>query len=504
MKALLCETLGSPKQLMLCEIPSPFITDDQVLIAVKACGVNFPDNLIIQGKYQFKPELPFSPGGEVAGEIIAVGKNVTNLKKGMRVLALCGWGGFAEEVAVDVNRVLPIPDQMDMINAAGTLYNYGTSYYALKQKGAVKPGETVLVLGAAGGVGLAAVEIAKKMGAIVIACASTNEKLEICKSKGADFTINYLQEDFKKSIQEITQKKGVDIVYDPVGGIYAEPALRSMAWNGRYLVVGFASGTIPELPFNLALLKGCSVIGVFWGAFAEREQKENQKNLGELVNLIINSQLELHHHKIYSLENADEALQDLLDRKVIGKAIIKIGDWDEKPIEPITIEAAPISHINVTTSSLIPFVFKNKYALKNHIGQNLGTTTWLKISQKRIQQFADATLDFQWVHLDTEKAKTFLPGGKTMAHGYLTMSLASQFFYQLISIENIKSFVNYGINKARFISPVQVDSEIRMNASISNVEELPNGSIKLFLNCSIEIKGQEKPAYVAEIISMIF
>ncbi|MCX6205406.1 MAG: zinc-binding dehydrogenase [Bacteroidetes bacterium] len=504
MKAILCENFGGPKQLVLQEIPSPLIKDDQVLIAIKACGVNFPDNLIIQGKYQFKPELPFSPGGEVAGEIVSIGKNVTYLKKGMRVLALCGWGGFAEEVAVDANRVLPIPDQMNMINAAGTLYNYGTSYYALKQKAAIKPGETVLVLGAAGGVGLAAVELAKKMGAIVIACASTNEKLEICKSKGADFTINYLQEDLKKSVQEITNKKGVDIVYDPVGGTYAEPALRSMAWNGRYLVVGFASGTIPELPFNLALLKGCSIIGVFWGAFAEREQKENQKNLGELVNLLLSSQLKQHHHKIYSLENAAEALQDLLDRKVIGKAIIKIGEWVEKTIEPIPIEASPISDLKETASSTIPVVFKNKSELKNHIGQNLGTTTWLKITQERIQQFADATLDFQWVHLDTEKAKTFLPGGKTIAHGYLTMSLASQFFYQLISIENINSFVNYGINKARFISPVQVDSEIRMTASITQVEELPNGSTKLFLNCSIEIKGQEKPAYVAEIISMIF
>ncbi|MEI8074288.1 MAG: zinc-binding dehydrogenase [Bacteroidota bacterium] len=504
MKALLCENFGSPKQLMVRDTASPTINENQVLIAVKACGVNFPDNLIIEGKYQFKPELPFAPGGELSGTIISVGKNVTQFSKGMRVLALSGWGGFAEEVAVDANRVFPLPEEIDYLSAAGTLYNYGTSYYALKQKAAIKSGETILILGAAGGVGLAAVELAKLMGAKVIACASTNEKLAICKEKGADFTINYLQEDLRKKIQEITNNQGVDIVYDPVGGLFAEPAIRLMAWKGRYLVVGFASGNIPAIPLNLALLKGCSIIGIFWGSFAEKEPIESLKNMGELVNWMIAGKLKQHRYKIYSLENAADALQDLLERKVIGKAIIKIGDWVEEQIEKSIQQSIPNQEPIKNDSNQIPSIFKDKSVLKDHIGKNLGTTAWLKMTQERINQFAEATMDFQWVHIDTEKAKKYLPAGKTIAHGYLTMSLASHFFYQLISIENINSFVNYGVNKARFISPVPVDSDIRMTASIQDVAELSNGAVKLFLNCSIEIKGQEKPAYVAEIISMIF
>ncbi len=504
MKALLCESFGSSEQLLLKDIDTPVVNDNQVLIAVKACGVNFPDNLIIEGKYQFKPELPFAPGGEVSGIILSVGKNVKKLSEGMRVLALCGWGGFAEKVVVDANRVFPIPAQMDFLHAAGTLYNYGTSYYALKQKAAVQPGETVLVLGAAGGVGLAAVELAKMMGATVIACASSEEKLAICKSKGADHTILYDQDDLKKRIKEITNNKGVDIVYDPVGGTFAESALRSMAWNGRYLIVGFASGVIPELPFNLALLKGVSIMGIFWGSFAEKEPMENLKNLSELVHLFSIGKLTQHHYKIYALENAADALKDLKQRKVIGKAIIKIGDWEEKMMESIAHDPAPIANTTLKTEENPPVIFKSKTELKHHIGKNLGTTQWLEITQARINEFAEATMDFQWVHIDADKAASHLPGGKTIAHGYLTMSLASQFLYQLISIEKINSFVNYGINKARFINPVQVGSEIRMQASISHVEEMPNNGTKLFLNCSIEIKGQEKPAYVAEIISLIF
>ncbi len=503
MKALLCEKLGGPGQLSLKQIDAPIINDNQVLIAVKACGVNFPDNLIIEGKYQFKPELPFSPGGEVSGKVLAIGKNIKHLSVGMRVLALCGWGGFAEEVAVDANRVFPIPETLSYLNAAGTLYNFGTSYYALKQKANLKVGETILILGAAGGVGLAALELAKLMGATVIACASSTDKLEICKSKGADHTINYQTEDLRKRLQEITNNKGVDVVYDAVGGKYAEPALRSMAWKGRYLVVGFASGAIPELPFNLVLLKGCAVMGIFWGSFAEKEPVENFKNNAELVNWIVNGEIKPHLHKIYTLENASEALQDLLDRKVIGKAIIKVGTWEEN-ISSIKKQEATEQLESTNQSIEIPTVFKNKSDLKKYIGKSLGTNAWLTMTQERINQFADATMDFQWVHIDTEKAKQLLPGGKTIAHGYLTMSLASHFFYELISIEKINSFVNYGVNKARFISPVQVGNEIRMSAHISQVEELANGSVKLFLNCTIEIKGQEKPAYAAEVISMIF
>lgn len=327
MKAILCTSYGLPNALELKEVPSPKIEPDQVLIQVKACGVNFPDLLIIQNKYQFKPTLPFSPGGEVSGVILSIGNHVKNLKAGDRVIALCGWGGFAEEVAVNAKRVFLLPSEMDFITGASTLYTYGTSYHALKDRAALQSGETLLVLGAAGGVGLAAVELGKIMGAIVIAATSTEEKLSVCKQKGADFTINYSNEDIKTRVKEITDDKGVDVVFDPMGGEVAETALRSIAWKGRYLVVGFASGDIPKFPNNLSLLKGCSIVGVFWGSFSEREPENNLKNLNELMQLIKTGKIIQHIHRIFPLEDAAHALTELLERKVKGKAVVKIGNW---------------------------------------------------------------------------------------------------------------------------------------------------------------------------------
>lgn len=326
MKAIQCQVHGLPESLLFVDVQVPSIDASEVLIQVKACGVNFPDVLIIQNKYQFKPALPFSPGGEVSGVIAAVGENVKHLKVGDRVIALCGWGGFAEYVAVKSSRVFPMPDGLDFIHAAGTLYTYGTSYHALKDRAQLKDGETLLVLGAAGGVGLAAVELGKVMGATVIAAASKEDKLSICKEKGADYVINYSKEELRTRIKEITQDKGVDVVYDAVGGSLAESALRSIAWKGRYLVVGFTSGEIPSFPANLALLKGASIVGVFWGSFAEREPKQSVQNFAELVAWIKEGKINQHIHKIYSLQQAPQALQDLIDRKVIGKAVVRISE----------------------------------------------------------------------------------------------------------------------------------------------------------------------------------
>lgn len=264
MKAILCQSHGLPETLQLANAPVPKPEPAGVVVNVRACGVNFPDVLIIQNKYQVKPPLPFSPGGEVSGEIAAVGDKVKHLKVGDRVMALCGYGGFAGQVAVPAKFVIPIPPGMGFIDASCSLYTYGTSYHALKDRAALKAGETLLVLGAAGGVGLAAVELGKIMGATVIAAASSPEKLDVCKDKGADFLINYTDEDVRQRVKEITSDKGVDVVYDAVGGRWAESALRSMAWKGRYLVVGFAAGDIPQFPANLPLLKGCSIVGVFW------------------------------------------------------------------------------------------------------------------------------------------------------------------------------------------------------------------------------------------------
>jgi len=324
MKAIQCLQYGLPDSLVLAEVPIPTINPDEVLIKVKACGVNFPDILIIQNKYQFKPTLPFIPGGEVSGIISSVGENVTHLKVGDSVVALCGWGGFAEYVAVKSSRAFKVPNDLDFISAACTLYTYGTSYHALKDRAELKSGETLLVLGAAGGVGLAAVELAKIMGATVIAAASSDEKLAVCKAMGADHIINYKTEDLRARIKEITNDKGVDIIYDPIGGPLAEQALRSIAWRGRYLVVGFASGEIPSFAANLPLLKGASIVGVFWGSFAEREPKQSMQNFMQLLTWIKESKINQHIHKIYELPDAPNALQDLLDRKVYGKAVVKV------------------------------------------------------------------------------------------------------------------------------------------------------------------------------------
>jgi NADPH:quinone reductase len=325
MRAVICKSYGLPSSLSLEEIPVPTLQADEVLIKVAACGVNFPDLLIIQNKYQFKPNLPFSPGGEVSGIVDAVGEDVKNLKVGDHIVALCGWGGFAEYVAVKFNRVFPMPKGIDFINAACTLYTYGTSYHALKDRAQIKAGETLLVLGAAGGVGLAAVELGKVMGATVIAAASSTEKLTVCKEKGATHLINYSTEDLRTQLKEITSDKGVDVVYDAVGGKLAEQALRSIAWKGRYLVVGFTTGEIPQFPANIPLLKGCSIMGVFWGSFAEREPKQSLQNLSELVTMINSGKIKQHIHKVYTLDQAPQALEDLMNRKVIGKAVVNIG-----------------------------------------------------------------------------------------------------------------------------------------------------------------------------------
>lgn len=322
MKAVLCKTHGLPDTLVVEDIPSPKAGAKQVVITVKACGVNFPDTLIIQNKYQFKPELPFSPGGEVAGIVKEVGEGVTHLNVGDTVIALTGWGGFAEEVLSDASRVFPVPPVFDFKTAATFAYVFGTSYYALKDRAQLKEGETVLILGASGGVGLAAVQLAKVMGAKVIAAASTEEKLAVCSQYGADAVVNYSQENWRDQIKTLTDSKGVDVVYDAVGGQYAEPALRSMAWNGRYLVVGFAAGDIPKIPLNLPLLKSCAVVGVFWGEFAVRQKKDNQANMMQLFGWLMQGKIKPHISAQYPLEQAAQALNDLLARKATGKVVL--------------------------------------------------------------------------------------------------------------------------------------------------------------------------------------
>jgi NADPH2:quinone reductase len=322
MKAVLCKELGMPEKLVVEEVSSPKAEPGQVVVSVKACGVNFPDTLIIQGKYQFKPELPFSPGGEVAGVVKEVGDGVTRVKRGDRVIAFNTWGGFAEEIAVDAERTIPMPLAMDFVPASAFVLTYGTSYHALKDRADLKAGETLLVLGAAGGVGLAAIQLGKTMGAKVIAAASNAAKLQICKQNGADEVIDYGTEDLRTRIKAITVGKGVDVVYDPVGGPYSEPALRDMAWNGRFLVVGFAAGDIPKVPLNLTLLKGCSIVGVFWGAFTRNEPERNRENNYDLMAMYAAAKVRPHIHATYPLERAADALNEVLNKRVTGKVVL--------------------------------------------------------------------------------------------------------------------------------------------------------------------------------------
>jgi NADPH2:quinone reductase len=324
-KAVLCKAFGPPESLVVEEVPSPVAGPGEVVIAVKAAGVNFPDVLIIQNKYQLKPPLPFSPGSELAGIVTAVGDGVDRLAPGDPVFAITGYGAFAEEVKTDAARVLKIPPGMDFASAAGFGLTYATSDHALRDRAALRAGETLLVLGAAGGVGLAAIEIGKALGARVIACASSDDKLAVCRAHGADETIDYAADDLRERIKALTSGKGPDVIYDPVGGPYTEPALRSIAWRGRLLVVGFAAGEIPKIPLNLTLLKGCSIVGVFWGDFARREPENFAASVGQLGRWYAEGKLKPHVSQTFPLAHAAEALTLMAERKVTGKVVLTVG-----------------------------------------------------------------------------------------------------------------------------------------------------------------------------------
>ncbi len=322
MRAVLCQQWGMPDQLVVDDVPVREPKAGEVRIRVRAAGVNFPDALIVQGKYQLQPPFPFTPGAEVAGEIISVGPGVKQFEAGDRVAAFCGIGGFAEEVVTSAAVVMPLPPAMDYPLAASFSLAYGTAWHAVRDRAQLKADETLLVLGAAGGVGLAAVEIGKAIGARVIAAASSRVKLDICKQHGADALINYEEEDLREAVKRLTDGKGPNVVFDPVGGAYAEPAFRSIAWRGRYLVIGFASGLIPALPWNLPLLKGASIMGVFWGEFAKREPQANLAGMTEMLGWMAAGKIRPLISRSYSLAETPQALNDLLARRVTGKLVI--------------------------------------------------------------------------------------------------------------------------------------------------------------------------------------
>lgn len=326
MRAVLCIEYGSHDKLVLDDAPDPTPGPDQVLIDVHAASLNFPDLLVIRGEYQFKPEPPFVPGAEAAGVIAALGEGVTGFAVGQRVTSFGVAGAFAERRVADVETVIPIPDEITFETAAAMTMAYGTAYHALVQRGQLLSGESLLVLGAAGGVGSAAVEVGKVLGATVIAAASSEEKLEFCRSIGADHTINYTTEDLRSRVREITGGHGADVMYDPVGGDLAEPAFRSTAWGGRYLVIGFAAGDVPAIPLNLPLLKVASIVGVFFGSFSAKQPQIAAANLEEITRMIVAGELNPPITETFPLERVVDAFELMTSRRAMGKIILQVAD----------------------------------------------------------------------------------------------------------------------------------------------------------------------------------
>jgi NADPH2:quinone reductase len=322
MRAIRCHKLSGPSGLKIDELPDPIPGPGEVLIGVRAAGVNFPDVLLSHGKYQIRPSLPFIPGGEAAGVVRSVGSGVTTVAPGDRVAVTLMYGAFAEAVVAPELAVVKLPDAVSFETGAVTLLTYLTTAHALIDRAALKPGETLLVLGAAGGVGVSAVQLGKLLGARVIAAASTDEKVAFCRQQGADFGICYGHEDIKERTKALTESRGADVIYDPIGGPFAEPALRAIAWEGRYLVVGFAAGDIPKIPLNLTLLKGCQIVGVFWGQFALREPVRNRAHAKRIFDWVAEGKLAPYIDEVLPLERAPDALVRMETRQVKGKLVL--------------------------------------------------------------------------------------------------------------------------------------------------------------------------------------
>ncbi len=324
MKAVLCKSLDGPQSLEIRDIAAPVPEAGQVLVSVKACALNFFDTLITRGKYQFKPDLPFSPGGEIAGIVEQVGPEAGNWQPGDRVAAYLGWGGARQQVAVAEQKLVRIPENVGDEAASGVSITYGTALHGLRDRGNVQSGETVAVLGASGGAGLAAVEIAAALGARVIAVASSEAKLEICRQHGAHELVDYRTTDLKQTLRDLTDQRGVDVVYECDGGDSSEEAIRAMAWQGRFLVVGFASGEIPKLPLNLLLLKGCAAIGVFWGDAVKRDPDGHRRNMDQILQWVSEGRLKAHVGQSFPIDQAVDALKLIDERKAVGKIVLKI------------------------------------------------------------------------------------------------------------------------------------------------------------------------------------
>ena len=501
MKALLTTELGLPEKLVIAEVPDPIPGPGQVVVDMKAAGVNFPDALIIQGKYQFKPALPFAAGSELSGIVSALGEGVKNFKVGDAVIGSCRNGAFAEKVLVQSAQLIPLPKGVGFDFGASFTLAYGTSYHALKGRANLKAGETLLVLGAAGGVGLAAIQIGKALGARVIAAASTPEKLAICRDNGADELINYSSEDLRERLKVLTDGKGPAVIFDPVGGQYAEPAFRSIAWGGRYLVIGFANGDIPSLPLNLPLLKGASVLGVFWGEFVARQLPDFIRDLTEMFGLVGQGKLRPHISARYPLSQGAQALQDLLDRKVTGKVIITNCTEAElaRAAAPVPAKAAPSAPVEFSAGAKI-----KPAGLAELVGKKIGVSSWITLDQARINEFANCTEDRQWIHVDVERAAKESPFGSTIAHAFLSLSMIPLTMYELMGDRlQVSSMLNYGLDRTRFMSPVKAGQRVRNHVRVLALEDKGMGRWLLSTENTFEVEVQEKPAIVAVSLAML-
>ncbi|UBM57541.1 zinc-binding dehydrogenase [Marinilongibacter aquaticus] len=491
MQALVCREFANPEALSLENIAEPQIGPDEVCIRVVACGINFPDLLILENKYQFKPDLPFSPGGEISGIVEAIGENINRFKIGDAVFSLCKWGGLSEKITLKEEQIHTIPAGISFRDAASLFYNFGTAYHALFDRGQLTLGQSLLVLGASGGVGLAALQLAKAKGAKVFAAASHEEKLEICKKYGADACINYEVEPLKERIKELTEGKGLDVVFDPVGGKYTEQALRSMAFAGRYLTVGFANGEIPKIPLNIPLLKSCAILGVFYGRFSREFPEKAQTNFEAIAQWRIQNKIKPHIQSTYSMQEALQALQSLKAREVIGKALVHIAPEIDPDAIPIPAAATQVLKIETTAQA------------KSLIGTYLGESSWFKIDQEQINSFALSTRDEQWIHLDQERTRNS-KFGTPIAHGFLTLSLMPYLLNQIYAVTFSTIGVNYGLDKVRFLRPVSTGSEIRLRAKLKHALETKGAGLKLIIEAEIEIKGSDKVACYAELISVFY
>lgn len=486
MKALLCHEFSSIENVQLANCPIPQPQANEVLVQVAACGLNYPDILILENKYQFQPQLPFSPGGEISGVVMAVGSGVENVEIGQRVFAIERWGGLSEFMCIPADRISKLPESVGFLDASSTIYNFSTAYYALKNRGQLKPGEVVLILGASGGVGLAAIQLAKTWGAVVIAVSSSDQKLETCKNFGAKHLINSATEDLRERIKEITNNKGVGVILDIIG---SETAIRNIANGGRYLVVGFASGQIPKVPLNLALLKSCDIRGVFWGKFSREEPHKQLENTEDIFSMLSKGQVKPYIEKTFTLDQAKEALEYFKNSERCGKVVVVCNET--------LVNQAPQEYTNPK------YIFTSKTHILESVGRELGESQWFQITQSIINDFAASTDDYQWIHVNPEKAKKS-SAGTTIAHGFLTISLAPKFLEQIYEMGFVKMGINYGVDKLRFTSPVPVSSKIKMKAKLLSASSVKNDGIRMRIEATFMIEGEEKPVCVAELLSMVY